>query len=180
MGTLSRHKRALPERDLGRGDPVTGARCVDGHVNAPGRVFCLACGAEMWARGGSVGEGPRPVVGALVRGDGVRLPVATEVALQACAMMPAADGSHAPIRARIVFLGWDPHALAETVGIAWIDSAGAAQVLEPGESVLLRPQGRLVLGLDVFCWEPMDVVEAPRRPGSGRRRRRLPDRSLFN
>jgi hypothetical protein len=130
--------------------------------------------------------GPRPVVGALVRADGVRVLLLDEVALSACPppAMPSLVEAPTMVTARIVFLGWEPYALAETPGVRWAGPDGAPVPLEPGDSAPLLAGTQLVIGLDAYCYEPLDRVlprRDPARPASkGRRRRRkLPDRSLF-
>jgi hypothetical protein len=120
------------------------------------------------------------VVGALVRADGVRVLLREEVAISACAPTVASSfpEAAATVTARIVFLGWEPFALAETPGVRWAAPTGPVVPLEPGDSAPLLPGVTLLIGLDNHRYEPLDrgAEPAPRRP---RRRRRLPDRSLF-
>jgi hypothetical protein len=123
--------------------------------------------------------GPRPVVGALVRADGVRVLLLDEVALSSCPPLGSAI-----VTARIVFLGWDPYALAQTPGVRWAGPGGAPMPLEPGDSAPLHAGTHLVIGLDAYCYEPLDHAVSGRTPArhaskARRRRRRLPDRSLF-
>jgi hypothetical protein len=128
--------------------------------------------------------GPRPVIGALVRADGIRVLLLEEVAVSACPPPMLAD-SPALVTARIVFLGWDPYALAETDGVRWAEPAGPPLPLDPGDSVPLRAGVRLVVGPDAYRYEPLAVHAAgvssplPQRGRGHRRRRRLPHRSLF-
>jgi hypothetical protein len=157
---------------------VPGVRCSRGHLNHDRARHCLFCGTALGSAGSTVG--PRPVVGALVRADGVRVLLREEVAISACAptVASALDEATAAMTARIVFLGWEPFALAETPGIRWATAAGPAVPLEPGDSAPLLPGVALLIGLDNYRYEPLGRPAEP-TPRRSRRRRRLPDRSLF-
>jgi hypothetical protein len=140
--------------------------------------------------GDVVAVGLRPVVGALVRADGIRVLLIDEVALSACPLPALLDGP-AVVTARIVLPGWDPYVLAETAGVQWAPADGPAVPLAPGDPAPLLPGAQLIVGLDAYTYEPVasgqpvaigaGSPDATRRRARGhrRRRRRLPDRSLF-
>jgi hypothetical protein len=177
MRPLRPATHAGPAAEADPGLAVAGPVCPRGHLNHAGNRYCHACGVAVAA--GPVQVGTRPVVGALVRADGVRVPLLDEVALSACPPLGSAI-----VTARIVFLGWDPHALAETPGVRWAGPGGLPMPLEPGDSVSLHAGTQLVIGLDAYCYEPLDHTVSGRIPArhaskGRRRRRRLPDRSLF-
>jgi hypothetical protein len=172
MRSLSKAGRT----EVGSGTAVSGPTCPRGHVNHVANRYCRSCGVAVTA--GPVQVGPRPVVGALLRADGVRVLLLGEVALSSC---PPLDP--VMVTARIVFLGWDPYALAETPGVRWAGPGATPVPLEPGDSVPLLAGTQLVIGLDAYCYEPLDrrpPGHTPAKHSKGRRRRRgLPDRSLF-
>jgi hypothetical protein len=174
-----------PATEVDPGLGVTGPTCPRGHVNPTEARYCRRCGLTI---AGAAATGSRPVVGALVRADGVRVLLRDEIALSACSPVPSANAP-AMVTARIVFLGWDPYALAETPGVQWCGRSGAPVPLDPGDAAPLSPGAHLAIGLDAYTYEPLgppapvsSVRPTSRRAGRGRRRRRgrrLPDRSLF-
>lgn len=120
------------------------------------------------------------MVGALVRTDGVRVLLSADVAISACSPTTACVSEQASgtTTARIVFLGWEPFALAETAGVRWAAPTGPVTPLGPGDSAPLLPGGRLSIGADDYRYEPLDRAAEPVAPRS-RRRRRLPDGAIF-
>jgi len=168
-----RRDQARLEADLGI--EVTGISCPRGHVNPDRSRYCSLCGTALGNADPAVG--PRPVIGALVRADGIRVLLREEIALTSCGPRAAADTA-TPVVARIVFLGWEPFALAQTPGVRWAPPTGPVVPLEPGDSAPLRPGATLLVGLDAYRYEPVDHATEP-RPRRSRRRRRRPARSLF-
>jgi hypothetical protein len=178
-------------------DTVPGILCAAGHFNHPRWRHCRTCGSALLSRGARSARGPRPVIGMLIRDDGLR------VAVSGPLLIVLRDAEHAPtcvawrdrgrslLRVRLHFADWQPVLLAEAAGARLQRRGSPALPLDPATPTPLLGGWSIHLGRGAFLYESLvpddltpgpqaEPVAAPTTKGRHRARRsRLPDPAIF-
>ncbi len=185
---------ALTDRRLDPAtDTVRGILCAERHFNHPSWRHCHACGAALFTRGAHQAVGPRPVVGMLIRDDGLRIAVSEPFLIvlreagQAPTCVPWRDRGKSVLRIRVYFAGWQPLLVAESPGARLLGAGSGPSPLTPAVPVPLCGGRRIRVGRGSFTYE--SLVSSPESPApraisatGGRhraRRSRLPDPAIF-
>ncbi len=176
---------------------VQGICCHAGHFNHPSWRHCRTCGALLLL-GTEPAWGSRPVVGMLVRADGLHVAVSGPLLLvrrdaaSAPTCVPTSDRGRSEVRVRLDFDGWAPMLAYVSAGVELVPPGGPALRLVPGSRVALH-RGWTVrfAGGDrklprAFVYEPLGLdppVATPPPESAHRRHRarrsRLPDPAIF-
>lgn len=139
-------------------DAVPGILCGNGHFNHPGWRHCRTCGSLLLV-GSAPALGPRPTIGVLIRGDGVRttLRTALYVVLYEAGGQPTCvspDEAGCPIFSmRIELLSWHPYLVAEAPG-AWLAAPDSGPLpVAPGVPTPLLHNWWVSVGPGYFAYE---------------------------
>lgn len=179
-------------------DTVPGIRCATGHFNHPAWRHCHLCGSALLTRVAQPARGPRPVVGMLIRDDGLRVAVSAPLlivlrdATQAPTCVPWHDRGRSLLRVRVQFADWQPVVQAESTGARLQRRGSPALPLDPATPAPLLGGWSIRLGRGAFLYESLvsddpapglcpEPVATPTTRGRHRARRsRLPDPAIFS
>lgn len=142
---------------------VQGIRCINGHFNHQGMLYCRACGIGMVQQSAVLVEGERPSLGVIVMGDGSTFNLDDEYVLgrepsrEAGVRSIVVDDRRVSRRHALLSLnGWDVQVtdLGSSNG-TYLKNPGWAEWVRatPHQSVTIEPGGQIGLGGQVLVYE---------------------------